>query len=439
MEDITFSSPSSVLRDQPTPPTLQQRLHFIFQTRPEWWDYAIFWTASKDPHNNRGFILSWADGLFRGAKDNNLPRFDHGLEKMVTAGIHSTYNIDPELFYMVSMTRSFLAGDDFIGRSFTNGFHLWLANDDNNSLELYDSERAKEAHMHGLVTLVCIPTSRGVLEVGSSNLIKEDSGFVNLAKFLFGYEKSSTYGLEACIPNKRIPMHTDIEANELLLGTGPSQISLTNSGQSDFGSPMLSESNLNTKPRKRGKKRSGSDMVTNHIIAERQRREKLNLCFYALRSVVPKVSKMDKGSLLSDAISYINELKAKIENLEAKVRLESENVPKISSPTFDTQSMTASTINYCSGFFSRDIAIDSMQVDVKILGTKAMIRMQCQDVNFPVDKLMDSLQGLGFHIHHTSMSSMKDMMLQDAVITVPDGVISDESLRNAILKRLLVF
>ncbi|KAM7502493.1 hypothetical protein LguiB_001397 [Lonicera macranthoides] len=387
MEDITFSSPSSILCDQPTPPTLQQRLHFIFQTRPEWWDYAIFWTASKDPNNNRGFILSWADGLFRGAKDNNPPRFDHGLEKMVTAGIHSTYNIDPELFYMVSMTRSFLAGDDFIGRSFTNGFHLWLANDDNNSLELYDCERAKEAHMHGLVTLVCVPTSCGVLEVGSSNLIKEDSGFVNLAKFLFSYEKSSTYGLEACIPNKRIPMHTDIEANELLLSTGPSLILLTSSGQSDFWSPMLSESNLNTKPRKRGKKRSGSDM-------------------------------MDKVSLLSDAASYINELKAKIENLEAKLQLESENLPKLSSPTFDTQSTS---------------------VDVKILGTKAMIRMQCQDVNFPVDKLMDSLQGLGFHIHHTSMSSMKDMMLQDAVIMVPDGVTSDESLRNAILKRLLEF
>ncbi|KAM7497129.1 hypothetical protein LguiA_021543 [Lonicera macranthoides] len=318
MEDITFSSPSSVLRDQPTPPTLQQRLHFIFQTRPEWWDYAIFWTASKDPHNNRGFILSWADGLFPSAKDNNPPRFDHGFEKMVTAGIHSTCNIDPELFFMVSMTRSFLAGDDFIGRLFTNGFHLWLANDDNNCLGLYNYERAKEAHMHGL----------------------------------------------ACIPNKRIPMHMDIEANELLLGTGPSRISLTNSGQSDFGSPMLSESNLNTKPRKRGKNRSGSDMVTNHIIAKRQRREKLNCCSYALRSVVPKVSKMDKVSLLSDVALYINELKAKIENLEAKLRLESKNVPKISSPTFDTQCTSVSTTNYRTGFFSRDIAIDSMQVDV---------------------------------------------------------------------------
>ncbi|KAM7497387.1 hypothetical protein LguiA_021801 [Lonicera macranthoides] len=366
---------------------------------------------SKDPNNNGGYILSWADGLYRGAKDINLPGFDRSFEKMVTTGIDSTCNIDPELFYMVSMTRPFLAGDDFIGWSFTNGSHSWLANDDNNSLELYDYERAKEAHMHGLVTLVCVPTSRGVLEVGSSNLIKEDRGFVNLAKSVFSYQKSTSYGIEACIPNKSISMHADIEANELLLGTSPNHMSLNNLGQSDFGSLMLSKSNLNTRPRKSGKRRSGSDMVTNHIIVERQRRKKLNRCLYALRSVVPKVSRMDKVSLLSDAASYINELKVKIENLEAKLRVESENVPKISSPTFDTQSTSMTTTNYRTRFFSRDIAIDSMEVDVKILGTKAMIHMQCQDVNFPVAKLMDALQGLGFHIHHTSMSTTKEIML----------------------------
>ena len=45
-----------------------------------------------------------------------------------------------------------------------------------------------------------------------------------------------------------------------------------------------------------------------------------------LRSVVPNVSKMDKASLLSDAVAYIEELKAKIQNLEAKVGHRKRNV-----------------------------------------------------------------------------------------------------------------
>ncbi|KAM7274629.1 hypothetical protein ACFE04_016495 [Oxalis oulophora] len=71
------------------------------------------------------------------------------------------------------------------------------------------------------------------------------------------------------------------------------------------------------RPRKRGRKpANGREEPLNHVEAERQRREKLNQKFYALRAVVPNISKMDKASLLGDAISYINELQAKLAQLE---------------------------------------------------------------------------------------------------------------------------
>nr|5GNJ_A Chain A, Transcription factor MYC2 [Arabidopsis thaliana]5GNJ_B Chain B, Transcription factor MYC2 [Arabidopsis thaliana]5GNJ_E Chain E, Transcription factor MYC2 [Arabidopsis thaliana]5GNJ_F Chain F, Transcription factor MYC2 [Arabidopsis thaliana]5GNJ_G Chain G, Transcription factor MYC2 [Arabidopsis thaliana]5GNJ_I Chain I, Transcription factor MYC2 [Arabidopsis thaliana]5GNJ_M Chain M, Transcription factor MYC2 [Arabidopsis thaliana]5GNJ_N Chain N, Transcription factor MYC2 [Arabidops len=71
----------------------------------------------------------------------------------------------------------------------------------------------------------------------------------------------------------------------------------------------------------------GREEPLNHVEAERQRREKLNQRFYALRAVVPNVSKMDKASLLGDAIAYINELKSKVvktesEKLQIKNQLE---------------------------------------------------------------------------------------------------------------------
>jgi len=67
------------------------------------------------------------------------------------------------------------------------------------------------------------------------------------------------------------------------------------------------------RPRKRGRKpANGREEPLNHVEAERQRREKLNQRFYALRAVVPKISKMDKASLLSDAIAYIQELEDRL-------------------------------------------------------------------------------------------------------------------------------
>ncbi|XP_010530031.1 PREDICTED: transcription factor MYC4 [Tarenaya hassleriana] len=190
------------------------------------------------------------------------------------------------------------------------------------------------------------------------------------------------------------------------------------------------------KPRKRGRKpANGREEPLNHVEAERQRREKLNQRFYSLRAVVPNVSKMDKASLLGDAISYINELKSKLQEAESDKEdlqkqlneLNKEGSGKDSRPQ---SSKDRKGLNQDSG------PAMEMEIDVKIIGWDVMIRIQCSKKNHPGAKFMEALKELDLEVNHASLSVVNDLMIQQATVKMGNRFLTQDQLKVALMAKV---
>ncbi|KAL5571441.1 hypothetical protein UlMin_021725 [Ulmus minor] len=158
------------------------------------------------------------------------------------------------------------------------------------------------------------------------------------------------------------------------------------------------------RPRKRGRKpANGREEPLNHVEAERQRREKLNQRFYALRAVVPNISKMDKASLLGDAIGYITELQTKVRVLEA----EKENLGSTSRD--GAAALEASS----------DLATHNRAPDVEIqtsANDEVIVRVSCPFESHPASRVIQAFQDGQITVVESKLAATNDTVFHTFVI-----------------------
>uniref|UniRef100_A0A803L1Y9 BHLH domain-containing protein n=1 Tax=Chenopodium quinoa TaxID=63459 RepID=A0A803L1Y9_CHEQI len=186
---------------------------------------------------------------------------------------------------------------------------------------------------------------------------------------------------------------------------------------SDVQESQPSKTKEETK-KKQGVSRAGAkrkrqpSQVQDHILAERKRRELLSQLFISLSAIVPGLKKVDKTSVLGEAIKHMKELQEKVKVLEsviAKRTMESVvAVVKKSKLIIDNGSsddnVSSSTVDDHCGSGSNDdgdSSGDSLpEVEVKILGKSLLLRVYCGQQKDILVKLFAEIDK-----HHLSITN----------------------------------
>jgi hypothetical protein len=176
--------------EHPDKETLQQRLQMLIEpaNRNEnmGWTYAIYWKLSYD-YSPVPF-LKWGVGYYKGKAKTTSSAAEQEHSKMfLNLGLLSSGSVaddtdDDELtstewFFQVSKMQSFVNGSGLPGQAFIHSSLVWVTGADR--LASWPCERARHGQLSGLQTMVCVPMVDGVVELGSTELIRQSSDLMN--------------------------------------------------------------------------------------------------------------------------------------------------------------------------------------------------------------------------------------------------------------------
>ncbi|KAF8406155.1 hypothetical protein HHK36_008235 [Tetracentron sinense] len=154
-----------------------------------------------------------------------------------------------------------------------------------------------------------------------------------------------------------------------------------------------------------------------HIIAERKRREKLNLRFIALSAIVPGLKKMDKASVLGDAIKYMKQLQEQVKTLKEQTMektVESVIVVRKSQLSANDEN---SSLDENSGSQSDE---PLPEIEVRVSDKTVLIRIHCEQREGVLVKALSEIEKLHLTIVNTSAMPFGSSVLDITIIAQMD-------------------
>ncbi|GLT28711.1 hypothetical protein SLA2020_036220 [Shorea laevis] len=171
---------------------------------------------------------------------------------------------------------------------------------------------------------------------------------------------------------------------------------------------------------------AASPAASKNIVSERNRRRKLNDRLFALRAVVPNISKMDKASIIKDAIDYIQELQEQEKRIQADImELETGNLMKnlANYDNFDQdlpvllRSKKTKFDNFCDPGGSRTAPIEVHELKVTQMGEKTVVvSITCSKRTDTMVKLCEVFEYLKLKIITANITVVSGKLLKTVII-----------------------
>ncbi|OAY39385.1 transcription factor bHLH25 isoform X1 [Manihot esculenta] len=160
---------------------------------------------------------------------------------------------------------------------------------------------------------------------------------------------------------------------------------------------------------------SRHSQTQDHTIAERKRREKLSQRFIALSAIVPGLKKMDKASVLGDAIKYLKQLQERVKTLEEETKekiIESVVIVKKSHLLFCEDESSFSDESLSKVFVNKPLP----EIEARICDKQVLIRIHCEKKKGVLKKTVAEIEKLHLTVVNSSVLTFGSFALDVTII-----------------------
>nr|DAD35594.1 TPA_asm: hypothetical protein HUJ06_006234 [Nelumbo nucifera] len=154
-----------------------------------------------------------------------------------------------------------------------------------------------------------------------------------------------------------------------------------------------------------------------NLVSERNRRKRLSQQLLALRSLVPNITKMDKRSVLVDALSYLKGIHEETAQLQKELKQQQPpsliNLPETwpDNPIPNPRNRRGSASNITSRPKTKIIEMETEKMEDR----RYVVKITCKGSTGVGGEILRVVESLGFEITYTALERIKPQLLLTTV------------------------